>query len=301
VIFVSPRAPSVVLAEGLTDPPGRQTIRCKGAIMDIHRIGSDVSVLNDQLPVPGIGFLAVNAFVLQATEPVVVDTGLSLPGRGFMNALGTVIDPRDVRWIWLTHPDRDHTGALFDLLDAAPQARVITTFVGAGIMSTERPLPMDRVYLLNPGESLDVGDRTLRAFRPPLFDNPATVGFYDDKSGVCFSSDCFGAPMPTSELAGGSEVRDVPRDDLRAGQLLWATIDSPWVHAVDPDRYLDTVEPLRAMDPAVILSTHLPPAAGQTEEFLDMLTAAPGSDPFVGPDQHALEQMLAGFEPAGSV
>jgi hypothetical protein len=31
-----------------------------------------------------------------------------------------------------------------------------------------------------------------------------------------------------------------------------------------------------------------------------MLTAAPGSDPFVGPDQHALEQMLAGFEPAGS-
>jgi hypothetical protein len=270
------------------------------AIMEIHRIGSDVSVLSDQLEVPGVGYLAVNAFVLQSTEPVVVDTGLSLPERGFMDALGSVMDPKDVRWIWLTHPDRDHTGALFELLEAAPQARVITTFIGAGIMSTERPLPMDRVYLLNPGQSLDVGDRTLRGFRPPLFDNPATVGFYDDRSGICFSSDCFGAPMPTSELAGGSEVRDVPRDALRGGQLLWATIDSPWVHTVDPDKYLGTVEPLRAMDPAVILSTHLPPAAGQTAEFLDMLAAAPGSDPFVGPDQRALEEMLAGFEPAGT-
>jgi glyoxylase-like metal-dependent hydrolase (beta-lactamase superfamily II) len=266
--------------------------------MEIHRVARDVSVLSDQLEVPGIGFLAVNAFVLQAAEPVVVDTGLSLPDRGFMEALGSVVDPEDVRWIWLTHPDRDHTGALFDLLDAAPLARVITTFMGAGIMSTERPLPMDRVYLLNPGQSLDVGDRTLRGFRPPLYDSPATVGFYDDRSGACFSSDCFGGPLPSAELAGGSEVRDVPRDALRAGQLLWATIDSPWVHNVEPTAYLATVEPLRAMDPAVILSTHLPPAAGQTAEFLDMLTAVPASDPFVGPDQRALEAMLATFEPA---
>ena len=266
--------------------------------MEIHRVARDVSVLSDQLEVPGIGFLAVNAFVLQAAEPVVVDTGLSLPDRGFMEALGSVVDPEDVRWIWLTHPDRDHTGALFDLLDAAPLARVITTFMGAGIMSTERPLPMDRVYLLNPGQSLDVGDRTLRGFRPPLYDSPATVGFYDDRSGACFSSDCFGGPLPSAELAGGSEVRDVPRDALRAGQLLWATIDSPWVHNVEPTAYLATVEPLRAMDPAVILSTHLPPAAGQTAEFLDMLTSVPASDPFVGPDQRALEAMLATFEPA---
>jgi glyoxylase-like metal-dependent hydrolase (beta-lactamase superfamily II) len=109
--------------------------------MQIHRLGGDISVLNDQLPVPGIGFLPVNAFVLHAAEPVVVDTGLSLPGRGFMDTLGSVVDPADVRWIWLTHPDRDHTGALFDLLDAAPHARLVTTFLSADIMS-----PLDRRY-----------------------------------------------------------------------------------------------------------------------------------------------------------
>ncbi|MGN9914581.1 MBL fold metallo-hydrolase [Phytohabitans sp. LJ34] len=265
--------------------------------MHIHQIGRDVTVLNDQLPVPGIGFLAVNAFVLHAAEPVVVDTGLGLPDRDFLEALGSVVDPRDVRWIWLTHPDRDHTGGLFALLDAAPEARLVTTFIGAGIMSTERPLPLDRVYLLNPGQTLDVGDRTLTGFRPPLFDSPATVGFYDDRSGVCFSSDCFGAPLPTSDLAGATDVVDVPRDALRAGQLLWATIDSPWVHAVDRAKYLDTIQPLRTMEPRAFLSTHLPPALGRTTDFLDMLAEAPGSDPFVGPDQHALEELLASFEP----
>ena len=268
--------------------------------MRINRVGADISVLSDQLPVPGIGFLPINAFVLLAAEPLVVDTGLSLPDRGFMDALGSVVDPADVRWIWLTHPDRDHTGALFDLLEAAPQARLITTFLGAGIMSTERPLPMERLYLLNPGQSLSLGDRTVTAFRPPLYDSPATVGFYDDRSRACFSSDCFGAPMPTSELADCGDVSDAPRDALRDGQLLWATIDSPWVHNVDAAAFRRTVQPLRQMDPEVILSTHLPPAPGHTTEFLDLLETAPRADPFVGPDQRALEEMLASFEPVPS-
>src|SRR5512139_1654908 len=119
-------------------PPTR--ITSLGGFMQVHRLNSDVTVLNDHLPVPTIGFLPVNAFVLHAAQPVVVDTGLSLPGRGFMDMLGSVIDPKDVRWIWLTHPDRDHTGALFELLEAAPQARVVTTFLSAGIMSTDTPL-----------------------------------------------------------------------------------------------------------------------------------------------------------------
>ncbi|WP_329389159.1 MBL fold metallo-hydrolase [Streptomyces sp. NBC_01351] len=267
--------------------------------MSTHKIGPDTTVLADCLEVPGVGFIPVNAFVLHAEQPVVVDTGLGLPDRDFLDTLGSVIDPADVRWIWLTHPDRDHTGGLFELLEAAPEARLVTTFLGVGIMSTERPLPMDRVYFLNPGQSLDVGDRTLHAFRPPLFDNPATVGFYDERSRTCFSSDCFGGPMPTANVATAPDVSGVPAEDVTSAQRFWASVDSPWLQLVDPDRFLATVEPLRSMDPETILSTHLPPALGLTGRFVDALAAMPGIAPFVGPDQAALEQMLAGFEPGG--
>ena len=266
--------------------------------MHIYRTGQDITVLNDHLEAPGIGFLPANAFVLHAREPVVVDTGLGLPDRDFVRALASVIDPADVRWIWLTHPDRDHTGGLYGLLDAAPLARVVTTFLGVGILSTERPLPLDRVYLLNPGQILDIGDRRLHAFRPPLFDNPATVGFYDERSRICFTSDCFGAPLPTADLARTGDARDMPAGELRAAQLLWATVDSPWVHIVNTGQYLQTVRSIQHLDPDVILSTHLPPAIGLTTQLLDTLAQAPGADPFTGPDQQALEQMLAAFQPA---
>ena len=266
--------------------------------MPVHNVRPDISVLSDSLAVPGIGHVPVNAFVLHADQPVVVDTGLGLPDRNFLETLSSVLDPADVRWIWLTHPDRDHTGGIFELLAAAPRARLVTTFLAAGIMSCERPLPMDRLYLLNPGQSLDVGDRTLTGFRPPLFDNPATVGFFDDRSGACFSSDCFGGPLATPELAQATDVREIGADDLRTAQLLWASVDSPWVQNVDEQLFLGTFQPLRDREPELILSTHLPPAQGITGRMIDTLGSAAGASPFVGPDQAALEQMLAGFEPS---
>jgi glyoxylase-like metal-dependent hydrolase (beta-lactamase superfamily II) len=267
--------------------------------MYTHRINEHVTVLADPSEIPGLGFLPVNAFLLHAQEPVVIDTGLSTPDKDFVADLSAVIDPAEVRWIWLTHPDRDHTGGLFSLLEAAPQARVVTTFLGLGIMSTERPIPLDRVYLLNPGQSLNVGDRTLHAFRPPLFDSPATTGFYDDRSEAVFSSDCFGAPLASGELAGGPDAREVPAADLRGAQLLWAAVDSPWVHNIDMNRYLQTVRSMQSFDPTVIFSSHLPPATSMDILF-DMLAEAPSADPFVGPDQQALEQLLASFEPGAA-
>ncbi|MGW6915378.1 MBL fold metallo-hydrolase [Kitasatospora sp. NPDC054939] len=267
--------------------------------MPVHQVHPEVGVLSDCLDVPGFGHLPVNAFVLHAAQPVVVDTGLGLPDRDFVAALSAELDPADVRWIWLTHPDRDHTGGIFALLDAAPRARVVTTFVGAGIMSTERPLPLDRIHLLNPGQSLDVGDRTLTAFRPPLFDNPATVGFFDDRTGVCFTSDCFGGLMPSAELAEGPDARSVDPGGLRDAQVLWASVDSPWVENVDPQKFRHSWQLLRDRAPDLVLSTHLPAARGITGPMVDTLSAVAGLAPFVGPDQAALEQMLAGFEPPG--
>jgi len=48
------------------------------------------------------------------------------------------------------------------------------------------------------------------------------------------------------------------------------------------------------MDPTMILSSHLPAASGaMLERLLGSLEAVPSAQPFVGPDQAALEQMLA--------
>ena len=43
--------------------------------METQRIGHDITALRNQLPAPGIGFVPINAFVLHAAEPVVIDCG----------------------------------------------------------------------------------------------------------------------------------------------------------------------------------------------------------------------------------
>jgi hypothetical protein len=265
--------------------------------MRVSNPAPDVVALSEAAQIPGLGFLPVNAYVLHAQEPVLVDSGLPTSGPDFLEALWAEIDPVDLRWIYLTHPDRDHTGSLMKILEAAPAARLVTTFMGLGILTIEYDISPDRVFLLNPGQSLDVGDRHLTAFRPPVYDSPATTGCYDDKTGTCFTSDCFGSPMATADLALVDDIAAVPADDLLAGQRMWATVDSPWVTTVDRRAFREALQPLRRLDPPVVLCTHLPPAHGTAERLLDMLEAAPEADPFVGPDQAALEAMLAQMEP----
>jgi hypothetical protein len=41
----------------------------------------------------------------------------------------------------------------------------------------------------------------------------------------------------------------------------------------------------------------LPPAHAATTQLLETLEAAPDADPFIGPDQAALERLLAELEP----
>jgi hypothetical protein len=70
------------------------------------------------------------------------------------------------------------------------------------------------------------------------------------------------------------------------------------VHYVDPDRFAASFRTLREFDPTLILSTHLPPITGDAVVMFDTLLEAPQAEPFVGPDQAALEAMLAQFQPA---
>jgi hypothetical protein len=252
-----------------------------------------VDVITTTAAIPALGSIAINAFVLHGSEPVLVDTGTVAGAPEFMTALASVIDPADLRWIWLTHTDFDHIGSLAALLQANPQLRVITSFLGVGIMGlSSAPLPMDRVHLINPGQSVTVGDRRLTAMRPPVFDNPITTGFVDDRSGILFSSDCFGALLPTVP----ENAADLDTDDLRAGQIRWATIDSPWVHGVDRDVFARSLDGVRAIEPSMVCSSHLPPAPGaMLDLFVESLATVPGAEAFVGPDHAALEAMLAGM------
>jgi flavorubredoxin len=188
-----------------------------------YQVISDITVLPAHFPILGTGFLPINAYVIKSKEPVLIDTGMGIDSEEFMKALESVIDPMDLRWIWLTHDDADHIGSIRKVLEAAPKAKLVANSLAVLRMSTTWPVPMQRAHWLNPGDSISAGDRSLTAVRPPLFDNPTTIGVYDSKSATFFSADCFGAIIPSPV----QDIDEVTEVDLERGVISWASADSP--------------------------------------------------------------------------
>ncbi|HSM81841.1 MAG TPA: MBL fold metallo-hydrolase [Nodosilinea sp.] len=253
-----------------------------------QRIAADTYTLLAYLPVPGAGLLPVNAFLIRAAQPMLIDTGLAALGADFIDRLSQLIDPADLAWIYLTHTDPDHLGNLAELMALAPRAHLVTTFLGMGKLGLLQ-FPLNRVYLLNPGQRLDLGDRTVLALRPPVFDAPETTGLFDPDNRILFSSDCFGALMQQP----AETAQSIHPDALRDGLINWTMVDAPWLPLVEASALNRAIAPLRQLQPQVILSSHLPPAWGMTDRLIDYLQLARLATPTPGPDQQALEQMMA--------
>ena len=256
-----------------------------------YQASADVFVLPTNLPLPGAGVvLPINAYVLLADEPVLVDTGLGVDSDDFLDAVASIVDLDALRWVWLTHDDADHTGSIQRVLEAAPNARLVTHAFNALRMSTWWPVPFDRVYAIRPGDRVPVGDRTLRAVAPPLFDNPMSIGLLDEASGSLFSVDSFGALLPEAT----QDAAEVAHDALAGGMLAWAMADSPWAHLVDRQRFGQVLEGVRRLQPSQIFSSHLPAASGTSvDRFLEVLASVPDAEPALPPNQEEFGHMLA--------
>ena len=74
------------------------------------RIAPEITALPAWCPVPGLGVVPINAFVIRGRCPVLVDTGVGPLQEEFLDRLGSVIDPADLHYIWLTHADPDQIG-----------------------------------------------------------------------------------------------------------------------------------------------------------------------------------------------
>lgn len=256
------------------------------------RVAPDVVALSAALPGPGGMALPVNAYCVLGQEPVLVDTGLSPLGERFREELWGLVEPSDLRWIVVTHDDRDHTGSLRTILDQAPHATVVTNFVSMVKIGEDWPLPMDRLRLVNAGDRLEIGDDVLDAFRPPTYDSPGTLAFHALRRGTCFSSDCFGAFVPdTVDLAASAE--DLPEDDYTAGVAVFASALSPWMHDLATDRWHAVLADLCKREIATFLSTHGLPVRERLAPLLDTAVRFPTGPAFVPPAQEFVESVLA--------
>jgi flavorubredoxin len=203
----------------------------------------------------------------------------------------SLVDPEDVRWVFISHDDVDHTGNLDEVMTACPNATLVCNWAMVERHTNCFDFPLERCRWVMDGESLDVGDRTLLAFRPPVYDSPTTRGLYDPSTKVYWAVDTFAIPLP-DPLMG---IADLDPDFWR--ELMWvfaAGAVSPWLTMLDHDKYGAYVDRVQGLDITTIAACHTPVIEGPfIERAFARVREFPTLDAPILPDHSILEQIIA--------
>ena len=210
-----------------------------------RRVNADTDMVTTFFPAGPLGFLPVNWYLIKAKEPVLVDTAFPIEREQFLTTLGSMIDPAEIKWIFLTHDDADHAGNLGEMMKVAPNARLVTPFIGMARMADSHEFPIERLLLINPGQKFSVGDREFMVIRPPYWDSPATHGFFDSKTKTLFAADSLGGFIP----GPAQDVTDVPEAAFAEGFRTFASAISPWVHLTDQAKFDAHMSAVQRLEP----------------------------------------------------
>jgi flavorubredoxin len=205
----------------------------------------------------------------------------------------SLVDPADVKWIYLSHDDVDHTGNLSEVLSACPNATLVASWAIVERHSNAMEFPLDRVRWVNDGESFSVGDRTLRAVRPPLYDSPTTRGLFDESTGVYWAVDAFATPIPGSDPI--LSVADLDPNMWRESITMFMYYAlSPWLAVVDPVRFAQVCDDNQSLGASTIVSAHSPTIpSSHIKDAYAIARDLPTVTPPPCPDQNVLDEIIA--------
>ncbi|RJQ84208.1 oxygen-binding di-iron domain-containing protein [Amycolatopsis panacis] len=237
----------------------------------------------------------LNSAVFQGAEPIIVDTGSARNRDHFIKDVFSLVEPADVRWVFLSHDDSDHTGNLAEVIEMCPNATLLCSWALVERFGNAYDFPLRRCRWVNDGDSVQAGDRTLVALRPPVYDSPATRGLLDTSTGVYWAADAFATPVPGGPgTAPATDVAELDPQLWWDGMVMFGVHAlAPWLSLVDRGRYAKTVRNVQGHRIECIISGHSPViGADRVAEAFDMIGRLADTTPPPCPDQQVLELML---------
>ncbi|MFF2852126.1 MBL fold metallo-hydrolase [Streptomyces sp. NPDC058001] len=91
-----------------------------------QRIGPDVHLIQDvQFALGQPLCVPINSALLTGQEPVIIDTGSPRNRQQWLDNVLSNVEPEDVRWVFDSHEDADHTGNLETVMARCPNATLL--------------------------------------------------------------------------------------------------------------------------------------------------------------------------------
>jgi flavorubredoxin len=236
-------------------------------------------------------YVYLNSMVITGDEPVIVDTGTVANRDQWLDDVFGIVDPDDVRWVFLSHDDADHTGNLAEVMTRCRHATLVSSWAITERHANAFEFPLQRCRWINDGDSFEAGDRRLLAVRPPVWDSPTTRGLLDQRTGVYWGVDAFACPMPGAPL---ETVADFDPRFWEEGMAMFIHhAVSSWLGLVDQHKFAASCDAVQALGMTTIAAAHSPlipeAAIGKAFHVLRHLPAVPAPP---CPDQGVLDAIL---------
>lgn len=219
---------------------------------NVHAVGTinwDLRYFDALMPTPrGSSY---NAYLVQGSEKTaLIDTSEAKDEAEFITNL-MKLNVNSIEYIVCLHAEQDHSGLLPLLLDVFPMAKIVTNEVCRGLLTEMHKLmePEERFIVVGDGDTLSLGDKTIRFYLAPWVHWPDTMFAEVVEDKVLFTTDFLGTHYASETLFQNDDLPDY----LEAAKRYYAAIMMPYRASVQ--EYLQLV---RKIDPKFIGPAHGP-------------------------------------------
>ncbi len=180
-----------------------KTRKIKEKIFWLGSVDWDSRLFDALIPLPdGTSY---NAYLIQGSEKAaLIDTVDPPMAAEFMSQLEGI---KKIDYIVSSHAEQDHSGTIMQVLEKYPGAKLISTPKARGLLMDLLTIPEDFFISIEDGETLSLGDKTLKFIYTPWVHWPETMVTYLEEDKILFSCDFFGSHIASSDLFVTDEGR----------------------------------------------------------------------------------------------
>lgn len=139
-----------------------------------------------------------NAYLIEGSDKTVLLDTVDPPKSHEL--LAQLEEVPAIDYIVSHHAEQDHSGAIPDVLERFPDAKVVASTKAKGMLIDLLRIPEDAFVTVEDGETLSLGDKTLRFIYTPWVHWPETMVTCLEEENILFSCDFFGSHIAASDL-----------------------------------------------------------------------------------------------------
>ncbi len=135
--------------------------------------------------------VSYNSYVIKDEKTAIIDLAKAMKTDDFFGQIADITSLRDVDYVIINHVEPDHTGVLRTLKEIAPDMTIVCTKKAADLLEDYYGRH-EHMMIVDEGDTLSLGARTLHFVMTPFVHWPETMMTYDSANRILFSCDGFG-------------------------------------------------------------------------------------------------------------